>query len=133
MADSTGRGERRHGRRVGCYSANEGAYADGRERHQGARRRRASASRSTTDGYLLCSQVTSCTPASFDAVIDGGAQAVLDAGATKASHELARGLHASRRSVSVDPRYGTWDGRLGRRASHRTATPPAVDLLNPAA
>ena len=57
--------------------------------------------------------------------IDEG-QAILGAGSTKASSELAAlTRHAQ---VDLDPRYGQWSGARGVGISP-PATPPATDLL----
>lgn len=126
MADSTDTTSAAAGGAVGCYSANEGAYPTVASDTKGLAIGEVSQPVDENGTFLLV-QVTSYTPAVFDAVIPAVRQAVFNAGATKASSELSKVTKSAQ--VSIDPRYGNWDGRSGVGVAP-PLSPPAADLLN---
>jgi len=126
MADSTDTTSAAGGGAVGCYSANEGAYPTVASDSSGLAVGEVSQPIDDNGSFLLV-QPTGYTPAVFDAVIPAVRQAVLNAGATKASKELSKITKSA--EVSIDPRYGIWDGRSGVGVAP-PLSPPAADLLN---
>lgn len=128
-ADSTDSTSAPNGGALGCYSANEGAYATVAHDVAGLAVGQVSQPVSNNGSYLLL-EVTSDLPAAFDAVTPAVRQAILAAGSTKASKELSSlTKHAQ---VSVDPRYGGWSG-VGGIGIHPPAVPRSADLLDPGA
>jgi parvulin-like peptidyl-prolyl isomerase len=118
-----------NGGALGCYSANEGAYATVAQDTKGLAVGAVSQPVSNNGSYLLL-EVTSVTPAAFEAIPTAVRQAVLGAGAARASKLLNAATKAA--SVDVDPRYGRWSpaSGIGVRAP---ATPVDADLLKPSA
>lgn len=127
-ANSTDPASAANGGALGCYSANEGAYQTVAADTKGLVVGEISQPVADNGSYLLL-QVTSYQPAVFNAVATAVRQAILGAGATKASKELA--LLTKHADVSIDPRYGRWSGASGI-GIQAPRTPPAADLLNPA-
>jgi hypothetical protein len=125
-ADSTDTASAAHGGAVGCFSANEGAYPTVAADTKGLVAGETSQPVANNGSYLLV-QVTSSTPAVFGAVVPAVRQAVLGAGATKASGELRRLTRSAQ--VTVDPRYGRWGGSSGI-GIEPPRSPPASDLLS---
>lgn len=125
-ANSTDTTSAANGGSLGCFSANEGAYATVSNDVQGLAVGEISQPEDNNGSYLLL-MVTSVLPASFDAVIPAVRQAVLGIGSSKASKELARLTETA--DVSVDPRYGRWDGASGVGIRPPLA-PESADLLH---
>ena len=119
-----------NGGALGCYSANESAYATVAQDTKGLAIGAVSQPVANSDGTYLLLEVTSFAPAAFDAVSSAVRQAVLGAGAAKASKLLRAATKVA--SVDVDPRYGRWSAASGIGVEG-PATPAKVDLLNPAA
>jgi len=116
-----------NGGALGCFSATEGAYATVAEDVKGLAVGQVSQPIANNGSYLLL-EVTSYVPATFSAVVPAVRQAVLEAGSTRASEELATlTRHAQ---VTLDPRYGQWSGVEGVGIAP-PAVPPAADLLSP--
>jgi hypothetical protein len=124
-ADSTDTTSAANGGALGCFSANEGAYATVAADVQGLGVGEVSQPISNNGSYLIL-EVTSDTPAAFDAVVPAVRQAVLNAGSTKGASELAK--ETKQAAVSIDPRYGHWAGGSGIGVVP-PASPPAADLL----
>ncbi|MGH9047303.1 MAG: peptidylprolyl isomerase [Acidimicrobiales bacterium] len=116
-----------NGGALGCYSANEGAYETVVSDVSGLSVGEISQPISDNGSYLLL-EPTSYLPATFDDVVPAVRQAVLGDGSAKASKELAALTKTAR--VSVDPRYGIWDGASGV-GIESPKTPPSSDLLHP--
>jgi hypothetical protein len=125
--DSTDTASAAQGGALGCFSANEGAYATVANDVSGLDAGAISPPISNNGSYLLL-EVTSYQPAVFDAVIPAVRAAVLDAGATRAGSELAALTKSS--SVDLDPRYGTWSGAAGI-GIEPPSSPSSVNLLSP--
>jgi parvulin-like peptidyl-prolyl isomerase len=126
-ADSTDTSSASNGGVLGCYSANEGAYATVAQDVAGLSVGQISQPVSNNGSYLLL-MPTSYLPAVFDAVVPAVRQAVLEAGASKASRELTAAT--KRAKVTVDPRYGGWSAK-GGVGIEPPAAPRPVDLLDP--
>jgi parvulin-like peptidyl-prolyl isomerase len=127
QANSTDTTSAANGGVLGCFSANEGAYPTVASDTSGLSVGELSQPVANTGGSYLVLMVTSYLPAAFDAVIPAVRQAVLAVGSTKASKELSRLTKTA--NVSVDPRYGRWDGASGVGIRPPLAPAP-VDVLN---
>ncbi len=126
-ADSTDSTSAANGGDLGCFSANEGAYSTVASDTKGLAIGEVSQPVANNGSYLLL-EVTSYQPAAFAAVQTAVRLAILGAGASRASAELASlTKHAQ---VSVDPRYGRWSDASGI-GIEAPRTPLAADLLNP--
>jgi hypothetical protein len=125
--DSTDTTSAAQGGALGCFSANEGAYATVASDVSGLAVGAISQPISNNGSYLLL-EVTSYQPAVFDAVVPAVRAAVLNAGSTRASAELA--ALTKQASVDLDPRYGTWSGAAGV-GIEAPSSPTSVNLLAP--
>jgi len=116
-----------NGGQLGCFSPSQGAYATVANDVKGLAVGELSQPLSNNGSYLVL-QVTSNLPVAFSSVVPAVRQAVLVAGASKASRELAALTRNAQ--VSVDPRYGRWSGASGI-GIEAPRSPALTDLLNP--
>ena len=129
VADSTDTTSAADGGSVGCISANEAAYESVADDVIGLGVGAISQPIDDNGSYLLL-QVNSYQPAVFDAVVPAVRGAVLDAGSTRASKELAALTKTAQ--VNIDPRYGRWSGSSGV-GIEPPRSPATANLLAPEA
>jgi hypothetical protein len=127
IADSTDTATGPEGGALGCFSANEGAYATVETDVNGLAVDAISQPVSNNGSYLLL-EVTSTQPPVFDAVVPAVRASVLGAGAERASTELAALTKSAR--VDLDPRYGWWSGAAGV-GIEPPSSPTSANLLSP--
>jgi hypothetical protein len=82
----------------------------------------------SNNGSYVLLEPTSYQPAVFDAVVTAVREAVLGAGSSKASQELAALTKTA--DVAIDPRYGRWSGAAGV-GIEAPQSPAAANLLAP--
>lgn len=116
---------------LGCFGATSSSYAAVRQDVGSLAVGQVTQPLASSGGNYVLLQVTSRRPATFSKVRSAVRQAVLSSGQVRARAVLTTA--AKRASVAVNPTYGQWNPAAVSRGVLPPKSPPASEVLSPAA